>query len=256
MNNKTTFLTPFQYIGEFILLLLESARFILKGKISVRHTFAQMSLIGVNSLPIVLLTICFTGMVIALQTTKELNRFGAGQFVGGMVAVAMARELAPMLVGVVVAGFAGSSIAAEIGTMKVTEQIDALRVMATHPVKYLVVPRLLAGAFMLPLLTVFANFVGCAGGYFIAVYFGDVNSVDYIKSSTMFLKLWEFICGLLKAGVFGVIITIVSCHQGLTTEGGAFGVGRSTVLSVVLSIVFIFVSNYFLSWMMFGGSLR
>lgn len=251
--NKTTFLTPFQYLGEFVLLLWDSFRFIVKGKINLRHTFSQMSLIGVNSLPIVLLTITFTGMVIALQTTRELNRFGGGKFVGGMVAVAMARELAPMLVGVVVAGFAGSSIAAEIGTMKVTEQIDALRVMATHPVKYLVVPRLLAALCMLPMLTVFANFAGCGGGYFIAVYFGGVNPIDYIKSATTFLKIGEFLDGLVKAGVFGMLIATVSCHQGLTTEGGAFGVGKATVLSVVLSIIFIFVSNYFLSWMMYGN---
>lgn len=253
MNNKATYLTPFQYLGEFILLGWDTFRFIVSGKINVRHTLLQMSLIGVNSLPIVALTITFTGMVIALQTTRELNRFGAGQFVGGMVAVAMARELAPMLVGVVVAGFAGSSIAAEIGTMKVTEQIDALRVMATHPVKYLVVPRLLAAMCMLPMLTVFANFSGCGGGYFIAVHFGGVNPVDYIRSATTFLKISEFLFGLLKAGVFGALIVLVSCHQGLTTEGGAFGVGRATVLSVVLSIVFIFISNYFLSWLMFGN---
>lgn len=242
---------PLQYIGENVIIFLKNLYFILRGKINIRLTFQQMAHIGVNSLPIVLLTTGFTGMVIALQTTHELNRFGGGKFVGGMVAVAMARELAPVLCGVVVAGRAGAAIAAELGSMKVTEQIDALRVMAVNPIRYLVVPRFLACVFMLPVLTVFANTIGILGGYLIAVYLGGVNPVDFYNSATTFLKLSEVIKGLIKSSVFGMIICQVGCHQGISTEGGAVGVGKATTNSVVLSIIFIFICNYFLSSIMF-----
>ena len=254
MGYKLLF-TPLNYLGEVANIILQSFYFIFRGKINLKLTIEQMALIGVNSLPIVLLTVSFTGMVIALQTASEAVRLGGGALVGGAVAIAMARELAPVLVGVVVAGRGGSAIAAELGSMKVTEQIDALHSMAVHPIYYLVVPRILACIFMLPVLTVIANVGGISGGYFIAVYYGGVSSISYYQSATTFLKLIEFVYGLIKSCCFGLIISSVSCHKGLTAAGGAQGVGRATTNSVVLSIVFIFIVNYFLSIVMFGGRL-
>lgn len=246
-------LTSLKYVGEVSLIFFKSLSFIFRGKIHLKQTVLQMSHIGVNSIPIVCLTVGFTGMVIALQTAHTAVRFGAGKFVGWAVAVSMARELAPVLTGVVVAGRAGSAITAELASMKVTEQVDALSAMGIHPVRYLVVPRLLASLVMIPILALIANLVGNAGGFFVAVTYAGVNPKDYLWSATTFLKLSELIDSLIKAGVFGLIICMVACHQGLNTTGGAAGVGKSTTACVVLSMIFIFMVNYFLSLLMFGN---
>lgn len=245
---------PFIYAGQLTHIFLQAVYFLVRLKINWKLSLQQMALAGVNSLPIVLLTTAFTGMVIALQTSNELARVGASKFVGALIAIPMARELAPALSGVMVAGRAGASIAAEIGTMKVTQQIDALRAMATSPVYYLVVPRFLALIIMVPILTIFADFIGVLGGYFIAVNFGGINPNDFYASATAFVTVKDIIYGLIKAAVFGAIITLVGCHQGFYTEGGAAGVGKATTSSVVLSMVFIFAANYFLSMIMFSGS--
>lgn len=241
------------YVGQITQLLGEILFYIIKGKINFKLTIEQMENVGVNSLSIVVLTTGFTGMVIALQTAQEMVKFGGGSLVGGMVAIAMARELAPVLCGVTVAGRAGSAIAAEVGSMKVTEQIDAMQVMSVSPIYYLAVPRFLSSLIMMPLLTTIATVVGISGGYFVAVHFAEVNPIAYYQSAISFLKLQEVICGLIKSSVFGIIISIVATHQGLTTEGGARGVGKATTNSVVLSIVLIFIANYIMSMLMFRG---
>lgn len=254
MTEKTPiWIKPLAYVGEVASIFLGSIHFLLKLRLPLKLTLEQMSLIGVNSLVIVLLTNTFTGMVIALQTAQEMSRYGAGQFVGGMVAVAMARELAPALTGVVVAGRAGSAIAAEIGTMTVTEQIDAMKAMAVSPLYYLVLPRLLACLLMLPVLTVFANVFGIGGGYFVSVFVADINPNDFFRTARMFLRIKEVVYGLMKSSCFGAIVSLVACHQGLTATQGAFGVGKATTNAVVLAMVFIFAANYFLSALMFGG---
>ena len=221
----------------------------------IRETVRQMARLGADSLPIVLMTIMFTGMVLAVQTSKEFVRFGAASSVGGVVAIAMGRELAPVLTGVVVAGRVGAAIAAEIGTMKVTEQIDALRVMATNPTTYLVVPRFLAAVLMLPILVVFANAIGSIGGWIVATSYAGISSFTYTNSIKVFMEPFDMISGMIKAAVFGAIIAIVGCHKGLHTRQGAEGVGISTTAAVVLSIILIFISNYFLSIILFvsGG---
>ena len=246
-----TIIRPIAYLGELTLLLIQTSSFIFQRAVNLRLTVQQMALIGVNSLPIVLLTTAFTGMVISLQVAHEAVRFGGGKLVGGLVAVAMARELAPVLTGVVVAGRAGSAICAELGSMKVTEQIDALRAMATNPIQYLVVPRFLSCLIMLPVLTIFADIIGILGGYFIAVHFAGINPVAYYDSICTFLKLVEVFDGLIKSAIFGVIISLVGCLQGLNTTGGAAGVGRSTTNSVVICIILIFAANFFLSMLIF-----
>lgn len=239
------------YSKGLIILLFETISYIYRGSVKFTLTFDQMVLIGVNSLPVVLLTIGFTGMVISLQTAHIVVKYGAGSAVGAGVAIILARELAPVLTGIVVAGRAGSAICAEISSMKVTEQIDALKTMAVSPLEYLVVPRFLASIIMLPTLTILANVVGFFGGYLVAVYFVDINPVSYYTSGINFLMLSDVIYGLIKSIVFGIIISLVACYQGIITEGGAVGVGKSTTNSVVISTLLIFAANYFLSMVMF-----
>ena len=176
---------------------------------------------------------------------------GASGTVGGIVAIAMGRELVPVLTGVVVAGRIGAAIAAELGTMKVTEQIDALRVMATSPVQYLVVPRFLAMVLMMPVLIVFGNFIGNAGGYFVAHYYADIGSMTYLNSIKQFCEPFDLFGGMIKGMVFGAIISTVGCFKGLNAKQGAEGVGLATTASVVLSIILIFIFDYFLTVLLY-----
>ncbi|MGL5513809.1 MAG: MlaE family ABC transporter permease, partial [Sporomusa sp.] len=199
----------------------------------------------------ILLTMLFTGMVMTVQTAHEFVKYGAQSSVGGLVAVAMGRELAPVLAGVVFAGRVGAAITAEIGSMKVTEQIDALRVMAVNPIAYLVVPRMVACLLMLPILVVFANVIGSIGGYMIATAYAGISSFTFLNSIQVFAVPHDIFGGMIKAMFFGIIVAIIGCHKGLTTAQGAEGVGRATTGSVVLSIILIFISNYFLSVLLY-----
>lgn len=212
-----------------------------------REVLRQMALLGADSLPIVMMTILCTGMVISVQTAKEFVRFGAGSSVGGIVAIAMGRELVPVLTGVVVAGRIGAAIAAEIGTMKVTEQIDALRVMAANPISYLVAPRFIAIVLMMPVLVVFSNIVGNLGGWLVAHYYAGISSFSYTNSIKTLAEIYDVVGGMMKSSFFGAIIAIVGCYKGLNAPNGAEGVGLATTASVVLSIILIFIANYFLS---------
>ena len=213
----------------------------------LKEVVRQMALLGADSLPIVLMTILCTGMVFSVQTAKEFVRLGAASTVGGIVAIAMARELVPVLVGVVVAGRIGAAIAAELGTMKVTEQIDALRVMAANPISYLVVPRFIAVVLMMPVLVVFANLIGNIGGWVVAHYYAGIGTFTYENSIRTWVEFYDVFGGMLKSCVFGAIISIVGCYKGLNAPNGAEGVGLATTASVVLSIILIFIFNYFLS---------
>lgn len=234
-----------------IVILLCSTLFHMREKPRLRHVLHQMAHLGVDSLPIVLLTILFTGMVITLQTANEFIKYGAQSSVGGVVAIAMGRELAPVLTGVVVAGRVGAAITAEIGSMKVTEQIDALRVMAINPIQYLVVPRLLACGMMVPVLVIFADVIGTAGGYLVATLYAGIGSFTYLHSIKLFAVASDITGGLVKAMFFGGIIALIGCYKGLTTGEGAEGVGKATTASVVTSIILIFISNYFLSVLLY-----
>ena len=207
--------------------------------------------IGVRSLPVVLITAIFTGMVFALQTYTGFKRFGAEAVVGTVVALSMTRELGPVLTGLIVAGRAGAAIAAELGTMRVTEQIDALETLATNPVKYLIVPRFIAGICMLPALAIVADIVGITGGYFVTVGLFDTSSVVYWKRTWNYLEMNDIYSGLIKAGFFGASISLISCYMGFYTRGGAQGVGKSTTGAVVLSSMTILISDYLLSAWLF-----
>ena len=239
------------YIGEIALLLGQAGRALWRQGVDVRDLLDQMAAIGVNSVPIALLTSLASGAVIALYFTPFLLQYGAGSFVGGVIALAVSRELTPVLTGVVVAARAGSQIAAEIGTMKVTEQIDALRALAVNPVQYLVVPRILAAVVMLPMVCALADAMGILGGYLVAVHQEQLPAALFPGSIQQNLLPGDFLKGMLKTVVFGLIITLVACHQGLKTEGGATEVGRATTNAVVLSIVLIYVANYILAYVMF-----
>lgn len=245
-----TFVLRFcQVTGQMSLLFLDTLAKIRQG--SAKETLRQMALLGVDSLPIVLLTMLCTGMVFSVQTAKEFVSLGASNTVGGIVAIAMGRELVPVLTGVVVAGRIGAAIAAELGTMKVTEQIDALRVMATSPVRYLVVPRFLAASLMMPVLIVFGNFIGNAGGYFVAHYYADISSFTYINSIKQFCETFDIVGGMIKGVAFGAIISTVGCFKGLHADKGAEGVGLATTASVVLSIILIFIADYFMTVLLY-----
>lgn len=236
-------------VGHIFILLKDTLSRLHKA--SIKDTIKQMAKLGVDSLPIVIVTTTAAGMVFAVQTSKEFAKLGAGDVVGGIITIAMGRELVPILVGVVVAGRIGAAITAEIGTMKVTEQIEALRVMAVNPISYLVVPRFWACVIMLPILAVFANIVGSWGGFFVSNIYANITEYSYLESIRNICVPFDIIGGLIKCMFFGAIIAIVGCYQGLNTVSGAEGVGLSTTSSVVLSIICIFISNYFLSVLLY-----
>jgi phospholipid/cholesterol/gamma-HCH transport system permease protein len=241
----------FLEMGRFVQLVGRIFAWTPRRPFDVRELLRQMVRVGFNSIPVVFLTTLFTGGVMALQTFTVLRRINAESFVGSGVALSMVRELAAVLSGLIVAGRAGSAMAAELGTMRVTEQIDALEVMATDPVHYLVVPRVWATTIMLPLLVVMGNGVGILGGYMVAVVLMDANPVTYVDRSFQFMELNDLFSGLLKAAVFGFLLAAIGCQQGYYTSGGAEGVGRSTTAAVVVASIAILISDFFLTRLLF-----
>jgi phospholipid/cholesterol/gamma-HCH transport system permease protein len=242
----------FEYAGGLTLLSVESAGFIVRLRVRVAETISQAYLLGVQSTTIVLLTSLFTGMVISLESAQQAVQYGVGSLVGGAVAYTAVRELGPMLTAVVVAGRVGAAIAAELGSMVVTEQIEALRSMGLEPSRFLVVPRLVALLLMLPLLTIFADVVSIAGGAWIAQTYAHISVDAFIASVRETIGVEDVLKGLLKAVVFALIIVMVGAYQGLSTRGGAAGVGVSTTGAVVLAIILIFISNFTMSFLLFG----
>lgn len=245
-------LAVFEYIGGIVILLFNAVMWIFRLDIRLKLTIQQMALLGVNSIFIVFVTTFFAGAVVSLQLAELAVRYGLGKFVGGGVAIAMCRELAPMLTAVVVAGRAGSAITAEIGSMKVTEQIDALEVMAVSPVKYLVVPRLIACVILFPILTLFADCAGVLGGGVVANILAGIDLSLYTDSIKNMLFMEDFLGGLYKSVFFAIEVVLIGCYQGMTTKGGAAGVGIATTGSVVYSIIVVFITNYLLSSIIFS----
>lgn len=223
-----------------------------KAKGVARRTIEQMYYLGIKSIPVSSLTALFVGMAFTIQLIRELLRFGAATLIGGIVGIAVFRELGPLLTGVVFAGRVGAAISAEIGTMKVTEQVEALESMSQHPLDFLVLPRVLACSIMLPLIVGLADVIGFFSGYLTAVGSGKVNPYAYINSAQKLLTMTDIVGGLSKAVVFGFVIALVSCYTGLQTTAGAKGVGTNTTKAVVISLVAIFILNYFLSLAIFA----
>lgn len=245
------FIRVFEQTGLWFGALWATVRWMFRRPFDGREWLRQMVRLGVDSIPVVVLTAMFTGMVLALQTFIGFRRVHAEQFVASVVSLAMLRELSPVLVGLMVTGRVGSSMAAEIGTMKVTEQIDALKALATEPVQYLFVPRVIAGVIMLPFLVVLGDFLGIYGGYLIAVKMMKTNPVVYQQNTYQFLTLNDVWSGLIKAAAFGLILTLTGCVRGYYTTGGAEGVGRATTNAVVSASLIILLSDFFLTKILF-----
>jgi phospholipid/cholesterol/gamma-HCH transport system permease protein len=208
--------------------------------------------IGYFSLPVVAMTAVFTGMVLALQSYTGFSRFAAQSAVANLVVLSMTRELGPVLAGLMVAGRVGAAMAAELGTMRVTDQIDALTTLSTHPMKYLVAPRLLAGTIALPLLVMIADVLGVMGGFIVSVLKLGFNQNVYLTSTMNFVQSDDVISGLAKAGMFGFIIALMGCYHGYNSRGGAQGVGAATTAAVVSASILILASDYILTEMFFS----
>lgn len=252
----------FQPIGSVFLAFLATAgRLTLFAGRAISHCFRppfyprillrQMIEIGYYSLPVVGLTAVFAGMVLALQSHTGFSRFSAEGAIANVVVLSITRELGPVLAGLMVAGRVGAAMAAEIGTMRVTEQIDALTTLSTNPVKYLVVPRLLAGVLMMPLLVLVADIIGVFGGYIVAVYKLGFNPSNYLQNTWDFLEASDVISGLVKASAFGFLISLMGCYHGYNSKGGAQGVGAATTNAVVSASILILCFDYILTEMFF-----
>jgi phospholipid/cholesterol/gamma-HCH transport system permease protein len=218
-----------------------------------RQLLRQIVDIGYYSLPVVGLTTLFAGMVLALQSYTGFARFNAESAIANVVVLSITRELGPVLAGLMVSGRIGAAIAAELGTMRVTEQIDALTTLATNPFKYLVVPRILAATVTLPLLVLVGDVIGVFGGYVVSVYRLDFNSASYLRQSWEFVQFMDVVSGLVKAAVFGFIIALMGCYHGYHSRGGAQGVGAATTNAVVSASILILIANYVLTGLFFVG---
>ena len=247
----TPFIRISEEFGNVLFLLIATVAWLFRPPFRIRLIFRQMESVGLNSAPVVLITGTFTGMVLAIQTYYGFRMFGGESLVGATVALSMTRELGPAITALMVTGRAGSAMAAEIGTMKVTEQIDALYAMSVNPVQYLVMPRVVAGIIMLPVLTVISDFIGILGGYFVGVQLLNINSGIFIARIIEFVDLSDIFNGLIKSAFFGLILSLIGCYKGFYTTGGAAGVGRATTQAVVYASVSILISDYFLTAVMF-----
>jgi phospholipid/cholesterol/gamma-HCH transport system permease protein len=245
----------------FIAFLNASGRLAIFALTAVSHCFRapfylrligrQMIDIGYYSLPVVGLTAMFTGMVLALQTHTGFSRFGAESAMATVVVLSVTRELGPVIAALMVAGRIGAAIAAEIGTMRVTDQIDALSTLSTNPFKYLVVPRIFAGLVTVPMLVFVADIIGVFGGYIVATYKFGFNPATYLHNTADNLTIKDVLSGLIKAGAFGFIISLMGCYHGYHSRGGAQGVGAATTYAVVSASVMILLFDYVLTSVLF-----
>ncbi|MDN3504180.1 MAG: ABC transporter permease [Rhabdochlamydiaceae bacterium] len=233
--------------GEYIILILDVIVACIKRPPPWSSIREQLYEIGVLSLPVVAMTGFSTGLVLAAQSFYQLSDKGLAGATGIMVGKAMITELGPVLTAFMVTGRVGAAMCAELGTMKVTEQIDALQSMSINPLRYLIAPRFLSGTIMLPLLTVFSIVMGIFGGYLLAVYFFKMSPVNYFDPMQHYTSPFDCIVGLIKSVVFGVLIVTICCFKGLKTQGGAAGVGRSTTTSVVICYTCILISNFLIT---------
>ncbi len=231
------------YAGMLTRLFFRTLYWIFVPPLKWERIYQQAKAIGVDSLPIVSLVALFIGIILALQTAYQMQKLSSEIYIANIIALSIVRELGPVITSLIVAGRCGAAVTAELGTMKVTEQIDALETLATSPVKYLVVPRFLAFTFMLPLLTLYANIVGIFGGYLICVYRLGIPSGMYLRMTFDSLQVKDLVTGLIKTLVFGMIIAMVGCLEGMRTEGGAEGVGKGTTVSVVTSFILILAAD-------------
>lgn len=234
-------------LGRYTLMMLDVIRDITQHGINLREVSRQIVTIGMQSLPIVLLTAIFTGMVLALQTSYGLQRFGAKNYVGNLVGLSLARELGPVLTAIMVCGRVGAGIAAEVASMVVTEQVDAIRALGGDPIQRLVTPRIIAGMISLPLLAGIAVVVGVLGGLIVAVLELNITAHQYYRSYLYAVLIRDVTDGLIKSFCFGAIVVSIACFKGLQCRGGTEGVGRTTTQAVVTGCLLIFISNFFIT---------
>ena len=234
-------------VGEYGSMLWEVVRDITRRGIEFKELVRQVVWIGSNSVPIVLLTSIFTGMVLALQTAHGLQRFGAKTFVGNIVALAVLRELGPVLTAIMLCGRVGAGITAEIASMVATEQVDAIRTLGANPIRKLVTPRVIAGTLVTPLLVILGNVIGIYGGLVVAVFELKISAHLYLNSMLHIILIRDVVDGLLKSFVFGFLLVSIACFKGLHTRGGTEGVGLSTTSAVVTGCMVILISNFFLT---------
>lgn len=243
---------PVLAVQNFFILAAKALANIFRRPFYWSDLFIQMDIIGVGSLPIVILTGFFSGAVMALQMSKALSTYGAKEQTGVVVAITLVREMGPALTSLMVAGRNASGMASELGSMKVSEQIDAMRALGTDPIQKLVTPRMLATAFTLPLLTIIADFVGIFGGYLIAIGLLGLTGTQYWTSAWQALEYADIAQGLVKPFIFAFAISLVGCYYGLNTTGGTQGVGRATTQAVVVASVLIFVLTFFITKIFVG----
>ncbi len=241
----------FEEMGAIVLTYIEVLYWTFRPPFRAKLLFSAMEFVGVGSLFIILLTGSFAGAVMALQGIYAFRIIQAESMVGGSVALVLSRELSPVLAALMVTGRVGSAMATEIGTMRVTEQIDAMEVMAVNPIQYLVVPRVWATTLMLPVLSVLFTVVGMVGCYLVAVVWMNVDEGQFMSKIASFMETKDIISGIIKAGVFGAALSVIGCHKGFNAAGGAKGVGEATTQAVVLASVLIFVLDYVMTAIMF-----
>lgn len=250
-EKSSLFETFFESLGAHAIFFKETVLWTFRPPFDRQNILAQMLEVGYKSFPVTSITLFFTGMVMALQIGKAMDALmsGSSVFIGTAVTISMFRELCPVLTALLLAGRVGSSIAAEIGTMKVTEQIDALRTLSAEPVQYLSVPRFIACLVMTPALTVITDIVGVLGGAVVAFFSLNITPDSYVSNILQNLQLTDFVSGIAKSVFFGAEIAIISCYSGFSTTGGAEGVGKSTIQAVVRSSMVILISDYFLTYL-------
>jgi phospholipid/cholesterol/gamma-HCH transport system permease protein len=239
-------------LGDIVLFMLKAVQACFTPPFYPRFILRHFLHIGYFSLPVVGLTAIFSGAVLALQSYSGFSRFNAESTIATVVVLSITRELGPVLAGLMVAGRVGASMAAAIGTMKVTEQIDALRTLSTSPFKYLIAPRVIAGVLMLPLLVIIADIIGVMGGYLVSVHSLGFSPGPYMANTYKFLERIDVVSGLVKAGCFGFIISIMGCYFGYNSKGGADGVGIATTNAVVAASICILLTNYIITGIFFG----
>lgn len=245
-------LSIFEKAGKLAIFAFNAVISSLTPKFYPRQILRQMVEIGFNSLPVIGLTAIFTGAVLALQSYSGFSRFNAESTIATVVVLSITRELGPVLAGLMVAGRVGAAIAAEIGTMRVTEQIDALSTLSTNPLRYLVAPRIIAGVITMPILVCIADIIGVLGGYTVAVFKLDFNASSYLRATFDYLEFRDVFSGLVKAAAFGFIVTLMGCYHGYNSGRGAQGVGRATTSAVVSASVLILLSNYIITELFFA----
>jgi phospholipid/cholesterol/gamma-HCH transport system permease protein len=238
-------------IGKVGIFFYESIVTLFTTKLKVKKVFYQMSYIGIGSIGVITLIGITIGAVLAVQSYEGLHRFGAERFIGPIIFISMVREFGPVLTAIMVIGRAGSAITAEIGTMRITEQIDALQTLCINVKQYLIVPRVIASTIILPFLSIFCSLFGILAGYFMSVYVLNINGEMYMESIRESVMMSDITNGLIKATFFGLLLSLISTFKGYTTKGGAKGVGISTTQSVVIANVTIFIADYILTALMF-----